>query len=45
LRVQDQRRTAALFDTARFTRNLETAFIAIWERHMSGLAPDHVAIA
>ena len=45
LRVQDQRRTAALFDTARFTRNLETAFIAIWERHMSGLAPDHVTIA
>ena len=44
-RVQDRRRSAALFDTARFTRNLEKAFIAIWERHPSGLAPDHVTIA
>jgi protein O-GlcNAc transferase len=44
-RVQDRRRSAALFDTARFTRNLEKAFIAIWERHLSGLAPDHVTIA
>jgi predicted O-linked N-acetylglucosamine transferase (SPINDLY family) len=44
-RVQDQRRSAALFDTARFTRNLEKAFIAIWERHKSGLPPDHVTVA
>jgi protein O-GlcNAc transferase len=44
LRVQDQHRTAALFDTVRFTRNLEQAFSAIWERHMSGLPPDHVSV-
>jgi predicted O-linked N-acetylglucosamine transferase (SPINDLY family) len=43
-RVQDQRRSAALFDTARFTRNLEKAYMAIWERHRSGLAPDHITV-
>jgi len=44
-RLKDRRRTAALFDTKRFTRNLEAAFLAIWERHRSGLPPDHVTIA
>lgn len=29
----------ALFDTARFTRNLEAAFAGMWARHESGLAP------
>jgi predicted O-linked N-acetylglucosamine transferase (SPINDLY family) len=31
---------AALFDTARFTRNLEAAFTAMWQRHLQGLAPE-----
>jgi len=44
-RVQNQRRSTALFDTARFTRNLEKAFIVIWERHANGLPPDHVMVA
>jgi protein O-GlcNAc transferase len=44
-RVQDQCRSSALFDTTRFTRNLEAVFVAIWERHRDGLPPDHVTIA
>jgi len=44
-RVQNQRRSSALFDTVRFARNLEQAFIAIWKRHTSGLPPDHVSVA
>jgi predicted O-linked N-acetylglucosamine transferase (SPINDLY family) len=38
-------RRMPLFDTAGFTRNLETAFRTIVERQRSGLAPDHVSIA
>ena len=44
-----RRATAArhtpLFDTAGFTRNLETAYRVIVERQRGGLAPDHVRIA
>ena len=34
-----QRSTAPLFDTPRFVRNLEKAYLAMWERHASGLPP------
>jgi predicted O-linked N-acetylglucosamine transferase (SPINDLY family) len=48
--AEAKRRAAAarrmpLFDTARFTRNLEMAYRAIIERQRAGLAPDHVTIA
>jgi protein O-GlcNAc transferase len=43
-RVRDLRGTSPLFDTVRFTRDLEAAFAAAWERHCAGLAPDHIAI-
>jgi hypothetical protein len=33
-----------LFDTARFTRNLEMAFLAMWERQQRGEAPTSFAI-
>jgi predicted O-linked N-acetylglucosamine transferase (SPINDLY family) len=33
------RNTCALFDTARFTRHLETAFAAMWERQQNGDPP------
>jgi predicted O-linked N-acetylglucosamine transferase (SPINDLY family) len=42
--VKDLRGTAPLFNTARFTRKLESAFEVIWDRHRRGLAPDHVNI-
>ena len=33
-----------LFDTARFTRNLESAYISMWERHQRGEAPETFAV-
>jgi len=38
------RLTQPLFDTARFTRNLERAFTTMWERHQSGQPPEHFAV-
>jgi predicted O-linked N-acetylglucosamine transferase (SPINDLY family) len=38
-------RASSLFDTRRFTRNLEAAYLAIWQRHLAGQAPDHLAVA
>ncbi|MDE2050610.1 MAG: tetratricopeptide repeat protein [Gammaproteobacteria bacterium] len=37
-------RTAPLFNTAASTRHLETAYTRIYERHLAGLAPDHIRI-
>jgi predicted O-linked N-acetylglucosamine transferase (SPINDLY family) len=36
--------THAAFDTARFTRDLESAYAAIWERHQAGLPPEHIDV-
>jgi protein O-GlcNAc transferase len=38
------RDTCALFDTPRFTRGLEAAYRAMWDRHLAGLPPAHIAI-
>lgn len=35
----------ALFDTARFTHHLESAYVAMWERHRQGLPPAGFAVA
>ena len=35
----------ALFDTARFTGNLENAFKQILERHEAGKPPQHIDVA
>jgi len=37
--LQRKRRTAALFDTARFTRNIEAAYAQMWEMWRAGEAP------
>ncbi len=37
--------TEALFDTKSYTRHIEAAFSAMYERHNSGLAPDHIRVA
>ena len=34
----------ALFDTTRFTRNLEAAYIAMWERQQRGEPPSSFAV-
>jgi protein O-GlcNAc transferase len=38
------RDTCALFDTPRFTRGLEAAYRAMWDRYQHGLSPAHIAI-
>ena len=43
-KLASNRGTAALFDTARFTRNLERAYVSMWERSRNGLAPQGFAI-
>jgi protein O-GlcNAc transferase len=43
-RVERCRGSCALFDTQRFTRNLETALSAAYERRLAGLPPDHIQV-
>jgi hypothetical protein len=31
-----------LFDTKRFTRNIEAAYMAMYERYQEGLVPEHI---
>jgi protein O-GlcNAc transferase len=37
--------TCALFDTERFTRNIEAAYVAMYERSQNGLPPDHIDVS
>jgi len=43
-KLDRNRYSAALFDTAGFTRGLEAAFEAIWHRQRAGLAPEAIAV-
>ena len=43
-KVAESRLSAPLFDTARFTRDFETAIEMMVARHRSGLAPDHINV-
>jgi predicted O-linked N-acetylglucosamine transferase (SPINDLY family) len=43
-RLHKNRLVMPLFDTPRFTRNLEQAYETMMERARSGLAPDHFAV-
>ncbi len=36
------RLTCPLFDTARFARNIEALYSKMWQRHLAGLAPEHI---
>jgi predicted O-linked N-acetylglucosamine transferase (SPINDLY family) len=40
--LADNRLSSALFDTLRYTRNLEAAYERIHDRHHAGAAPEHV---
>lgn len=44
-RLADGRALCALFDSARYTRALESLYDRMFERGMQGLAPDHIAAA
>jgi predicted O-linked N-acetylglucosamine transferase (SPINDLY family) len=43
-KLAEHRATHAAFDTARFTRDLESAYAAMWERHQAGLPPEHIHV-
>lgn len=43
-KIARRRETAPLFDTRRFTRDLESAFLAAWGRHAAGLSPGHLDV-
>jgi predicted O-linked N-acetylglucosamine transferase (SPINDLY family) len=43
-KVADNRLTTPLFDTGRFTRHIEAAYTAMYERHRADLAPDHIVV-
>jgi len=44
-RLKRGRRSQPLFDTARFTRNLESAYLAMWDRYQKGEPPAHFALS
>lgn len=43
-KLDNARLTAPLFDTTRFTRELEAAYEAIYRRYRAGLPPDHIDV-
>ena len=43
-RLQRNRATHSLFDTARFTRNLEKSYLTMWDRWQRGLPPQSFAV-
>jgi protein O-GlcNAc transferase len=43
-RLATNRATAALFDTPGYTRLLESAYLTMWERHLSGEPPATFAV-
>ena len=38
------RATSALFDVERYTRNLENAYVTMWERLQKGMPPERISI-
>jgi len=44
-KLEDNRFRTALFDTKPFTRRLEQAYLAMYERYQAGLKPDHIVVA
>jgi predicted O-linked N-acetylglucosamine transferase (SPINDLY family) len=43
-KLEANRQTAPLFDTPRFTKNLEKVYETVWMRYQSGLPVDHVYV-
>jgi predicted O-linked N-acetylglucosamine transferase (SPINDLY family) len=44
-KLADNRLRASLFDTERFARHLERAYLSMWERHSRGLPPGPIRVA
>jgi predicted O-linked N-acetylglucosamine transferase (SPINDLY family) len=45
LKLANNRLTTPLFDTPLFTKNLEAAYIKMYEQYQSGFKPEHITIA
>jgi predicted O-linked N-acetylglucosamine transferase (SPINDLY family) len=43
-KLADNRLTTPLFDTKLFTKHIEAAYTAMYERHRAGLSPDHIVV-
>jgi predicted O-linked N-acetylglucosamine transferase (SPINDLY family) len=43
-KLADNLSTAPLFDTKRFTKNIESAYTQMYERSQQGLEPDHIYV-
>jgi protein O-GlcNAc transferase len=43
-KLADNRLTTPLFDTKRFTKHIEAAYTAMYQRHQAGVAPDHIVV-
>ena len=43
-KLAENRLTTPLFDTKRFTKHIEAAYTAMYERYQAGLPPDHIVI-
>jgi protein O-GlcNAc transferase len=43
-RLEENRHTCSLFDTARFTRHIEAAYIRMWEVFQRGEAPQGFSV-
>ena len=43
-RLRANRLSCALFDTKKFTTNIESAFTAMWQRYQAGLKPEHIHV-
>jgi predicted O-linked N-acetylglucosamine transferase (SPINDLY family) len=44
LKLANNRLTAPLFDTPLFAKNLEAAYLQMYERYQADLQPDHIEI-
>jgi protein O-GlcNAc transferase len=44
MKLDRNRLSAPLFDAKLFTRDIETAYAAIWQRAQIGLPPDHIVV-
>jgi len=44
-RLVENRMTCALFDTERYARNLETAYVEMWRRCRDGRPTDHIVVS
>ena len=44
LKLANNRLTTPLFDSPLFTKNIESAYIKIYERHLAGLPPECIYV-